>query len=116
MGRRPGLARLLQPGYSGTHVREGQQACEEGVRLDAPSDPLPVGKCIFRLVQQIDHFAPREPASRVVIRFVTGLLKVHKGGSDIDDLRLECRPVQPGAEPCRATLFMSPWTKARARQ
>ena len=69
------------------HVSEGEKSCQEGVRLNALSDNLPIGKCLLCLVHQVENFSARETTSSIVIRFVAGLLK-------IDELWLQCLAIQ----------------------
>ena len=88
-------------GSSATHVPEGKQPGKEGIRLSTSAYTVPILERLFRSVYQIEHFFPRESAGWVVVRFVTGLLKVDKRCCNPDKFGLEFPAVQPWAKSWR---------------
>ena len=76
------------------HVSEGEKSCQEGIRLNALSDNLPIGKCLLCLVHQVENFSARETTSSIVIRFVAGLLKIDERACNTDELWLQCLAIQ----------------------
>ena len=70
-------------------------------RLSASAYIVPIPKRLFCPVHQIENFLPRESAGCVVVRFVTGLLKVDKRRRDANEFGLGFQAVQPGAESWR---------------
>ena len=93
--------RCVHTHASATHVPEGNQPGKEGIRLSAPAYTVPIPERLFRPVHQIEHFLPRESAGCVVVRFVTGLLKIDKRRRNPNEFGLELQAVQPGAKSWR---------------
>lgn len=93
--------RFVHKHASATHVPEGNQPGKEGIRLSAPAYTVPIPERLFRPVHQIEHFLPRESAGCVVVRFMTGLLKIDKRRRNPNEFGLEFQAVQPGAKSWR---------------
>ena len=90
---------------SAAHVSEGKQAREEGIRLNASSDPVPIRERQFRLTYQVESFAAREATRWIVVRFVAGLLKFDDCAGNPDELRLQGLAIQAGGELSRHAVI-----------
>ena len=85
--------------YSTTHIAEGEQSRKKCIRLNALAHLPPIRKSQFRLIHQIERFPACESTPDVIVCFVSGLLKIDKGCSDPNQLRLKRSTIQSPAEP-----------------
>ena len=84
-----------------THVPESKQPGKEGIRLSASAYTVPIPERLLCPIHQIEHLLPRESAGGVVVRFVTGLLKVDKRCRNPNEFGLEFQIVQTGGKSWR---------------
>ena len=83
---------------SAAHVSECEKSGQEGIRLNAPADAVPVGKRLFRPLHEVKNFTTGEPTGRVVIRFVAGPLKFDECAGNPNEFGLHGLATQPGRE------------------
>ncbi|MCY4469011.1 MAG: hypothetical protein OXC08_09835 [Thiotrichales bacterium] len=84
-----------------THVPESKQPGKESIRLSASAYTVPIPERLLCPIHQIEHLLPRESAGGIVVRFVTGLLKVDKRCRNPNEFGLEFQIVQTGGKSWR---------------
>jgi len=77
-------------------LREQRQ--QIGICLRRLADRLPIRKGLFRLVDEAHDLTPAEQARRILVGFMTSLLKVHKGDGDSPQLWLDLPALEPRRE------------------
>ena len=105
------------------HLPVGEKPDQGRIGLQAAAHTAPVPKRLIRQISEIEYFPAGKAESAVVIRVVTGFLKLDEGGGDVDQLPLDRFAVQAGCElggidvlvNATAVCFMAEWRNARAR-
>ena len=80
------------------HLPVDEKPGQESVGVKAAAHLAPVPKCLFRQIGEIERFPPGKAESAVVVRVVTGFLKLNEGGGDVDQRLLNLLAIQPGCE------------------
>ncbi len=76
----------------------GKKPDQKCVGLQAAAHLAPVPKRLIRQIGQIERFPASKAKSAVIVRIVTGFLKLDESGSDIDQGLLNPLAVQSGRE------------------
>ena len=83
-GPSPRGRRRAPAGRLSLHVPVGEKPGQESVGRQATSHLVPIPKRLIRQVGEIERFPPGKAKRAVVVRVVTGFLKLDEGGGDID--------------------------------